>query len=53
MRQAGLQNNMKYEITEEQLNLILNYLASCQYTQVFQLIAMMQNLTQIKEKKDA
>jgi hypothetical protein len=42
----------KYEITEEQAQAIINYLASCQYAQVFQLIAMMQNLKEINEKKD-
>jgi hypothetical protein len=41
----------KYEITEEQTQQVINYLATCPYGQVFQLVQFLMTLTEIKDDK--
>jgi hypothetical protein len=41
-----------FKITEEQAQQILNYLSTCPYGQVYQLVAILMNLKEIKEQKN-
>lgn len=41
---------MNYIITQENAQKILAYLVSCRYQEVFQLIAILQNIVPVEEK---
>jgi hypothetical protein len=41
----------EFKITEEQAQAILNYLATCPYGQVYQLVAILMNLEEQKDVK--
>ncbi len=41
-----------FKINDEQGQAIINYLSTCPYGQVFQLVQMLVNLEEIKETKD-
>jgi len=41
-----------YKITEEQAQQILNYLGTCPYGQVYQLVQILMTLEEIKEAKE-
>jgi hypothetical protein len=42
----------KFELEEDKAQAILNYLATCPYGQVHQLVAILIGLEEIKEQKD-
>jgi hypothetical protein len=42
----------EFKITEQQAQAILNYLSTCPYGQVYQLVAILMNLEEIKEQKN-
>ena len=42
----------QFKIEEEKTQAVINYLATCPYGQVYQLIALLMQLEEIKEKKD-
>lgn len=42
---------MEFKIEEKQLNVLLNYLATKPYVEVFQIVQMLTTLSQIEEEK--